>query len=234
MNKRIFKYARKLHKWFGYMLALQILLWLIGGLVMSAIPLALVHGKHIATKHITNPLNIDDYLIDINAVTQQYPQLQQLLFSHRLNQAIIEVITPSKRIIIDAVTGQLAVPLSQIEAQTIAKQHYLGSGSIQSSQYLAKGPRETGYKPQLWAIQFDDVYRSTLYIDANSGQLHTIRSHIWRIFDFFWMLHIMDYDEREDFNNPLLISFASFSVLFCLTGILLLFQQIKPFRIKRK
>jgi hypothetical protein len=44
------------------------------------------------------------------------------------------------------------------------------------------------------------------------------------------MLHIMDYDERENFNNPLLISFAATSVLFCLSGFLLLLQNI---RIKR-
>ena len=37
----------------------------------------------------------------------------------------------------------------------------------------------------------------------------------------------MNYDQREDFNNPLLISFAATSVLFCLSGIWLLIQNIK-------
>lgn len=37
----------------------------------------------------------------------------------------------------------------------------------------------------------------------------------------------MDYEQREDFNNPLLISFAASSVLFCLTGFILLLQNIR-------
>ena len=48
MNKRLFKYARKGHKWLGYLLAIQLLLWLSGGLVMSSLPLEKVHGKHLA------------------------------------------------------------------------------------------------------------------------------------------------------------------------------------------
>ena len=30
MDKRIFKHARKFHKWLGYLLALQIFAWLLG------------------------------------------------------------------------------------------------------------------------------------------------------------------------------------------------------------
>lgn len=26
----------------------------------------------------------------------------------------------------------------------------------------------------------------------------------WRVFDFLWMLHIIDFDSRDDFNHPLL------------------------------
>jgi hypothetical protein len=44
------------------------------------------------------------------------------------------------------------------------------------------------------------------------------------------MLHIMDYDERSNFNNPLLISTAAASLLFTLTGILLLWQRYRPRR----
>ena len=43
MDKRIFKHARKFHKWLGYLLALQIFAWLLGGLIMSAIPLEKVN-----------------------------------------------------------------------------------------------------------------------------------------------------------------------------------------------
>ncbi|MEL7309454.1 MAG: hypothetical protein AAGK05_17435, partial [Pseudomonadota bacterium] len=83
----------------------------------------------------------------------------------------------------------------------------------------------------VWQVSFDDWLTTTLYLDSLTGKVITVRSTLWRIFDFFWMLHIMDYDERENFNNPLLISFSATSVLFCITGIILLLQNI---RLKRK
>lgn len=52
MNKRIFKTARKLHKWLGYFLVIQIFAWLLGGLFMSAMPLEKVHGKHLANRQL--------------------------------------------------------------------------------------------------------------------------------------------------------------------------------------
>ena len=97
--------------------------------------------------------------------------------------------------------------------------------------------REVGYKTNVWQVQFDDTFNTTLYLSENNGKVVTVRSTLWRIFDFFWMLHIMDYDERENFNNPLLISFSATSVLFCLSGILLLIQNIRLkrfIRIKNK
>ena len=41
-------------------------------------------------------------------------------------------------------------------------------------------------------------------IHAAAGELISRRHALWRVFDFAWMLHIMDYDERTDVNNPLL------------------------------
>ena len=63
--KKIFKPARKLHKWLGYLLGIQILAWLLGGLVMSAIPLEKVHGKHLATRTLANPFKSSDYVASI-------------------------------------------------------------------------------------------------------------------------------------------------------------------------
>ena len=60
-----------------------------------------------------------------------------------------------------------------------------------------------------------------LYIDPVNGEVLSRRSRKWRIFDFFWMLHIMDYGEREDFHHPLLTAAALLAVLSALSGILL-------------
>lgn len=230
MDKRIFKHARKLHKWLGYILALQILAWLLGGFVMSAMPLEMVHGKHLAARSLSNPFSAADYSADLNSITKQFSTLDKLEFSYRLDTPIIKASGDKKTRFFDARSGDELTLLSQSEVATIATAHYLGDKNTQvTATKLTTGPREVGFKENIWQVKFDDTVSTTLYIDERSGQVITVRSTIWRIFDFFWMLHIMDYDEREDFNNPLLISFSFSSVLFCITGIILLLQN-KPWR----
>src|SRR3546814_10368328 len=59
-------------------------------------------------------------------------------------------------------------------------------------------------KPPFWQVEFEGWNRPTLYLSPSTGELISRRHTLWRVFDFVWMLHIMDYDERTDVNNPLL------------------------------
>ena len=54
------------------------------------------------------------------------------------------------------------------------------------------------------------------------------RNDWWRLFDVVWMLHIMDYDTRDDFNHPLLIVSAATALLFALSGVVLLTLSLLP------
>ncbi|MDE3273678.1 hypothetical protein [Pseudoalteromonas sp. G4] len=235
MNKTWFKWARKCHKWLGYILALQVFAWLLGGLVMSAIPLEYVHGKHLAKRQLENPFSQDVYTTDFNLFKEHDIALKKVNFTHFLNTPVIELIGEESHVYLHGETGKLFTPPNQQQIITQAKAHYLGDASQIEviATKLKEGPREVGYKTNIWRVDFADNVNTTLYIQVDSGQVITVRSTIWRIFDFFWMLHIMDYDEREDFNNPLLISFAAVAVLFCISGMILLFQNM-PLRRKRR
>ncbi|MDP0971870.1 hypothetical protein Q6294_33595, partial [Klebsiella pneumoniae] len=57
------------------------------------------------------------------------------------------------------------------------------------------------------------------------GDVLEHRNKTWRLFDFFWMLHIMDYSGRQDFNNPLVVSAAVGGFWLALSGIWLLFTS---------
>lgn len=96
MNKRIFKTARKLHKWLGYFLVIQIFAWLLGGLFMSAMPLEKVHGKHLANRQLENPFSQADYTASLDKIIANTPQPQQINYSHFLNTPVITVTTASK------------------------------------------------------------------------------------------------------------------------------------------
>jgi len=231
--KNIFKPARKLHKWLGYLLALQILAWLLGGLIMSAIPLEKVHGKHLATRTLNNSFTQADYIASLDDIASQVANPTQIIFESFLTTPIITVTNKDEQQSFNGITGRPFEPPTKIQITANAKAHLLINAQPVSTLLLKQGTREVGYKSNIWQVQFDDTFNTTLYLSANNGKVVTVRSTLWRIFDFFWMLHIMDYDEREDFNNPLLISFAAISVLFCLSGILLLIQNIRRQRFIR-
>ncbi len=232
MNKRLFKYARKGHKWLGYLLAIQLFFWLLGGLVMSALPLEKVHGKHLAKRSLNNPFMQSDYAASLDKITSQFKQIESIKYSHFLETPIVEISTPRGTFNFDGRTADEMPAPSKEHVIENAQAHLLINAKMVQAQLLAKGPREVAYKANVWQVSFDDWLSTTLYLDSKTGNIITVRSTLWRIFDFFWMLHIMDYDERDDFNNPLLISFSATSVLFCITGIILLLQNIRKKRKK--
>jgi hypothetical protein len=89
-----------------------------------------------------------------------------------------------------------------------------------TAEFIHDAPNEyRGGSLPAWKIDFADA--TTLYLDPVTAKVHAVRSTKWRIFDFFWMLHIMDYDERDDFNSPLLIIAAAFGVLTSASGLAL-------------
>lgn len=227
MNKTIFKKARKIHKWLGYLLALQILAWLLGGLVMSVIPLEKVHGKHLASYVLSNPFTQRDYTASIDNIISQVTNPQKIIFEHFLTTPLITVINKNGQQSFNAKTGLIFTAPAKMHIIENAKAHLLIDAQLLNATFIKQGPREIGYKENIWKVTFDDTLNTTIYLSASNGKVVSIRSTLWRIFDFFWMLHIMDYDERENFNNPLLISFAATSVIFCLCGLLLLMQTIR-------
>ena len=79
-----------------------------------------------------------------------------------------------------------------------------------------------GRKPPLWRADFDGWNQPTLYFSPTTGALVSRRHELWRVFDFVWMLHIMDYAGRENVNNWLLRGFALLAMLTALSGAWLL------------
>jgi hypothetical protein len=62
------------------------------------------------------------------------------------------------------------------------------------------------------------------------------RSTLWRVFDFLWSLHIMDFENHEDFNTPLLIVATALSLVMIIAGIVLFPSRLgyKAWRRRRK
>ncbi|MCU0376416.1 MAG: hypothetical protein MUF24_14005, partial [Chitinophagaceae bacterium] len=122
------------------------------------------------------------------------------------------------------------LPLSPKEAQSIALQSLKQPAAILQTRYITEtnGHHEYREKPlPAYAVTFGKPSPTTVYVGAHTGRVESYRSTSWRIFDFFWMLHTMDYQERDNFNNWLIRIFSVFSLITLLSGFLLYFFTLR-------
>lgn len=119
----------------------------------------------------------------------------------------------------EATSSSLA-PMTREQAIHAARTALITPAETASAELIEVAPNEyRGGALPAWKVDFADA--TTLYLDPQTAKVNAVRTTKWRIFDFFWMLHIMDYDERDDFNSPLLIIAASFGVITSASGLAL-------------
>ena len=66
-----------------------------------------------------------------------------------------------------------------------------------------------------------------VYLDPYSEKIVAIRSNQWRVWDFMWGIHIMDWNERDNIDNSFLKIFSILALLSALSGIYLFFSSNK-------
>ena len=123
-----------------------------------------------------------------------------------------------------------AAPMKAPNEQAIralASTYYTGSEPIASAELITEVPGEIrGRAPPLWRVEFDHWNRPTFYLSPVTGELLSRRHELWRVFDFVWMLHIMDYADRTSFNHPLVITAGIAMAWLAVTGFWLLFRTM--------
>ncbi|WP_395338301.1 hypothetical protein PN836_011205 [Ningiella sp. W23] len=220
-----------LHKWIGIVIGIQLLLWIAGGLYMSAVPLNWVHGTPLLNNTTLNQVRPPSgYPISINV-----SDYQSIEWVSRLGKPVLKTtdsfgvdafFEPQQSARSFALVPLPLVSEREIRAQSI--QRYAGSGSLVSVSLLDSPPPEaSGITEPVYRVNFDDWINTSFYMHRYTGEVLKVRSDLWRLFDIFWMLHIMDYESREDFNNPLLILSAVIALFFTVTGMMLVFFWLK-------
>ena len=82
-------------------------------------------------------------------------------------------------------------------------------------------------RANLWVARFDDTLATRIYVDARTGQFVAARNEAWVLYDFFWRLHVMDYNAGEDFNNPMLRAAVLAALALVITGGVLLVLSVR-------
>jgi uncharacterized membrane protein YkoI len=231
---------RKTHRWFGVILGVQFLFWTIGGLYFSWSDMDEVHGDH-QKAHI-HPLNSDIDFANPKGIIDQIKQKDSVnfIFDIRLIQILnrpFYQITYSKEHdrnkkfqLANAKTGELRLALSKNEAIEIAQKNFSSDAKVKQVEYLTSTNGHHEYREQplpAYAVTFEHPSNTTVYIASELGTVQKFRNNKWRIFDFLWMLHTMDYQSRDNLSNWLLRAFSIFGLFTIASGFTLFFVSLK-------
>ncbi|MCC5855963.1 MAG: PepSY domain-containing protein [Idiomarina sp.] len=223
---------RKLHRWIGLVLLVQISIWAVSGAYMVWVKLPYIHGTHLGTLDPQPvPSLSPDALLNVQA---RYPQAQRLdwfqpqLLSHP--EPLVRVQLQGHRLLVSPASLTRVRP-TQSDIEHLAQRAYQANDTpeIRSVNYLTEAPGElnAAHLP-VWRVDFRDRVATTLYFSADTGELVTRRFVWWRVFDIMWMLHIMDYEDRHDITKPWLQALSILSILFVVTGFIMLWRRFKP------
>lgn len=224
--------ARKTHKWLSLFIGLQVVIWSLSGLYMTAVHLDIIHGDHLVREAPSRSADVSELHDPVAVATANGAETVRLAWVR--NRPVYVMPSEGGDKVVDAVSGGQVASPNEAEIRSIAKSTYTGKEAIASAALISEIPGEIrGRKPPLWRVEFDQWNKPTLYFSPATGELVTRRHELWRIFDFVWMMHIMDYWTRDNVNNPLIRVFTWGALLVVLSGAWLLLYSF-PRKKKKK
>jgi len=213
----------KIHKWLALVMAIQILFWFVSGLFFAVFPIERVRSEHAIAAQAPSP-------VDLRAATAGLARLSaanvapgekielRVLLGHPV--ALISGANGRPRLY-DLATGRLASPIPMTTALLIAERDHAGAArAARIARVTENSPEYRGALPA-WRVDFDDGAGRSLYVAADTGVVTARRSTLWRVYDFLWGLHIMDWRGHENFNSPLLILATAFGLVVIVAGIIM-------------
>ena len=217
---------RRLHKWFGLVLGLQFLLWAISGAAMALIDHRKVAGEDSIVHSTPSPTPAG--VLSLAQVAQAVGQPISRIELRPLQDAwVYAATTPSGVQLVDPVDGRRIV-IDDARAKTLAVAAFNGTAPVTSVALVEKPTLETrDFALPAWLVEFADKEKTTLILNAVTGEVAGAKTNTWRLWDFFWMIHIMDYTDRQSFNHPLIIIIATGCLWLALSGFIMLFSAFR-------
>jgi len=195
------KLIRTFHRYLSIFVSIQLLLWTISGIYFAYNKIELVRGEQYRL-----PVDVEYRIFD------------------RLGVSIIEKNDNGNKTYETYPDGAKVEPLTKDEALLIAsKKTSLNpiDGILINETY--KGAEFRGRDLPIFKVQTDTEDNINIYINPLTGDISAIRSDSWRLWDLFWALHIMDYQDRDNINNLLLKILSILALMTSISGIVLFF-----------
>jgi hypothetical protein len=199
---KVKKFTRNLHRYLSIFVSIQLLLWTISGIYFAYNKIELVRGEQYRL-----PKNVEYRIFD------------------RLGISIIETIEYGEKSYKTYPDGNLIKPLTKEEAIKItAQKTTLNPLEVSLITELYPGAEYRGSLP-VYKVKTDTKDDINVYVGYMTGDIGSIRSDSWRIWDLMWSLHIMDYRERDNINNILLRMLSILALVTSISGITLFFVK---------
>lgn len=218
-------WLRRIHKWVGLAVGLQFVLWALSGAAMALLNMETVTGgprpEVATTSSIGDPAAWPKIVEQLGA-----EPIEALRLGALLAKPVVEVRAGGSTKIFDATTGE-RVAINAATARAIAEHHHpLKAQGVATTLLREASLPIRDHEPPIWRVDFADEGASAYYVSATNGSLLERRNETWRWWDFFWMLHNMDYANRASFNHPLIITAGIAMAWLAVTGFWLLFRTM--------
>ena len=213
----------KIHKWLALLMALQILFWFASGLFFAAVPIEWVRSEHMKAEAPPAPVALNMASTGLARLAREGVTGERVELRMLLGRPVALVAAREGRPrLYDLTSGRVASPISALAAARIAEADHEGDARAVSVTQVTEASAEYRGALPVWRVDFDDGANRALYVAADSGAVTARRSTLWRVYDFLWGLHIMDWRAHEDFNSWLLIIATALGLVIIVSGIVLL------------
>lgn len=240
MRKSKFFYLKNAGRWFRIILAIQLLLWAIGGFYFSRNSVYKESGKE--QNSIAPLLSVDGTLVSPNVVIDEirkrhradsiaFFQLAQILKQpfYQVRIICMEQNETSHghgehiEYLVNASNGQIRAPLSEEEAREMAKYYVPGANEIKSVKYLTSFSGTRNYTKlclPVYAVSFTKPLETIVYVSAQLGTVEKFSTVKSIKFDPLWIMPACVYDNSDLPGKLLLLLFFLFTVLIGIFGLL--------------
>ena len=208
-----------LHLWVGIIVGVQLLVWTASGLFMTASSIETVRGEHLRREPPRPDLRQAEGVLPLAQVLAvQARVVDEIALVSLLGQPVYRLKEGKAVWLADARTGATRT-LSAADAVALAR------AATTLTDPVSATPLDPGNPPldlrravPGWQVRFADG--THVYVGA-AGEILSVRTRLWRLYDFAWGLHIMDPAGREDSHHPLLIGSAALALASSLSGLAL-------------
>ena len=222
IRRRAMQRFARWHIWLGWAAALPLLVWTLSGLVMTLRPIEEVRGT---TLRIESPPRA--VTVALNGANQGTMIREGRILNQRGRSVLIATYMDGSigRIELAAEGSRPLPPADEAEARRAVAEGIAGGRSALSPRLFDAPypPADFRRKTAVWQVTLADG--THVYVGRDSGEIEAVRTRWWRLYDFFWGLHILDPAEREDTSHPLLWVFSVLALGSSLLGTVLLFRR---------